>query len=531
MPQSTRLVLALVTAFALGSLPAPTRASGTARPPSQTRPGPDTAILAPVLWLEPAPAAGGPTEKTPAGEASPFLRPLADVDPRRIECERLVDNEAARLTRTLVAHAWKTFGLPHTWPSGALPILLKPGGNHAATGFRLLAPDGRTEVHEDVPFIILDLDAESLSDTFIHEGGHLLQSIAMQGRRPSPWWSAVLHSTFATTDPLTALAEGYAIHFETLRGHYGEDLQKRAYYHRLSPAFDLRNSRRAEFYAPVADLMTFSQSWARYQAVRENLAVFSGPVFPGEYLRSQYDPERDRELLKPANAMIASEGVVASVVFWTAVGLAERDGARAGGGLAQPGVVSAEKELLTAFSAVRAVPGEFRPDLIDLLSAVGRAGSASRGLALSRFVTVTRGVTARPSIRAQWTSLYRAALTLDFESTKPLFTALDLARDEIEMAARSEPTILRAGLGPILPVRAEAVSLQLKAVGETFPLEFDLNAAADAEWLAAGFADGTRRAKLLAERDRQPFASVQDFEQRTGVLLRDLGLAQVRRQQ
>ena len=35
---------------------------------------------------------------------------------------------------------------------------------------------------------------------------------------PDVAWA--LHTTFAVTDPLTALAEGYGIHFEALAGHY-----------------------------------------------------------------------------------------------------------------------------------------------------------------------------------------------------------------------------------------------------------------------------------------------------------------------
>jgi hypothetical protein len=471
---------------------------------------------APVLWLE-------RLEKAKPG-GQPLLQAIPADDPRRAEAERLIDNEAATFTRTLVAWAWKTFGRPATWADGRLPILLQPGGNNAAVGFRLQDGERVTE-HPDVPYLILALEARSLGDTVIHEGGHVLQTIAGRGRRAMPRWSAVLHSTFAVTDPLTALAEGFGIHFETLAGHYGQEADRRNFYHRLAPAFDLKG-RRSEFYAPVGDLMTFAQSWARYQAVRETWPVFAGHVYPGDYLRSQYDPARDRSVLQPANAMIASEGTVASVLFWISAGLAGNAGATPGAGLMQAGVLDAERTLLRAFSTLARGSG-FRPDLVDLVTNVHEAGSPERGLAISRFVSVTRAVTADREVRARWTSLYKSALALDIEATKPQFAALDATRDAVVEAALGDPSVLRGQLGPVLPVRQEKVLLELKALGQKFALQFDLNAAGQAEWLAAGVERAVFE-KALAERDRAPFASVTDFEQRVGRPIGTLGLTPVR---
>ena len=471
---------------------------------------------APVVWLERLEKAGD--------GGLPLLKAIPAGDLRVADADRLIDNEAAAFTRTLVAWAWKTFGAPATWPDGRLPILLQPGGNNASVGFRL-QEGGRVIEHADVPYIILELDARSLSDTVIHEGGHLLQTIAGRGRRAMPAWTPLVHSTFAVTDPLTALAEGYGIHFETLAGHYGRDAERRNFYHRLAPAFDLKGTRKAEFYAPVADLMTFAQSWARYQAVRETWTVFAGHAYPDDYLRSQYDPARDRSVLRPANAMIASEGTVASVLFWTSAGLAGSAGAAPGGGLLQPALLDAERSLLRALSKASRGPG-FRPDLIDLVGNVGDAGTPERAMALSRFVTVTRGVTADPDVRARWTSLYQGALALDSAAIKPLIAALDAARDAVTEAAVRDVSVLRKQIGPILPVRQDKVLLEIKAFGEKFPLEFDLNAAGDAEWNAAGVDRGVLE-KVLAERDRAPFTSVEDFERRVGQPISSLGLTVV----
>jgi hypothetical protein len=508
-----RPFIGAATLFAAVALASPGLAQQTGG--RSATPGPDTPI--PILWLEPA--GGAPADR----DELKLYRPIPSGDPRMKDAERLADNEAAAFTRTLVAWAWRTFPPPADWTPARLPIVLAAGGNNAEKGFRLQVGD-RIEEHPDVPLLILALDSSSLSNTFIHEGGHLLHTIVTLGRRSSPWWTAIAHSTFAVTDPATALSEGYAIHFETLWAHYGKQPDMRAFYHRLSPAFDVKN-RRADFYAPVADLMTFSQTWARYQAVRETWVAFASHAYPGDYLRSQYDPARDRARLKSPGAMVASEGVAASVFFWTVAGLAEQAGARAAEGLQQPALAAAEQVLLRAMAGAKG-EGDFRPDLVDVVSAVGATGSTERNLAVSRFVSVTRGVTARPDVRPKWSALYHAALGLDFEATKPLFADLDAAREGALQAAWKNPSTLRAALGPVIPVRAPAVRLELKMLGQSFELDFDLNAAGDAEWLAAGVDRPTTDA-ILAEREKTPFASIADFTRRTGRTLKALGLIAV----
>jgi hypothetical protein len=174
-------------------------------------------------------------------------------------------------------------------------------------------------------------------------------------------------------------------------------------------------------------------------------------------------------------------------------------------------------------------PSGFRPDLVDLVAAIGGPDTPARTLAVSRFVSVTRGVTVQPGIRAQWSALYHDAIGLDFDATKPLFAALDAAREAILQAAWKDPATLRRQVGPVLPVRAPKVRLELKMLGQAFELDFDLNAAGEAEWLAAG-ADRATSDSLLQECDKTPFVSVADFEKRTGRTLKTLGLVVVDRE-
>jgi hypothetical protein len=181
--------------------------------------------------------------------------------------------------------------------------------------------------------------------------------------------------------------------------------------------------------------------------------------------------------------------------------------------------------LLRAIASMKS-EAPFGPDIVDFVTCVGGPGSPERKLAVSRFVNVTRAVTAHPGVRARWTSLYRSALALDVAGVKPMFAELDAIRDATIDAALGDPSVLRRRLGPILPVRQEKVLLELKALGEKFPLEFDLNAAGEAEWVASGV-ERALVEKVLAERDRAPFASIGDFEQRVGRSVASVGLTPV----
>jgi hypothetical protein len=77
-------------------------------------------------------------------------------------------------------------------------------------------------------------------------------------------------------------------------------------------------------------------------------------------------------------------------------------------------------------------------------------------------------------------------------------------------------------------VRAPGVELELKALGEKFPLEFDLNAASAAELAAVPGLTTAQRERLARELDQRPFASFADAETRIGTRLADLGLEPVK---
>jgi hypothetical protein len=481
------------------------------------RRAPEPADLVPIVWVE-------RVKDAPQGKL-PAFREIDD--PARIDqASRMADNEAARFVRHLIARAWRlTGGYSAAEPLPALPIALETGGNYARQGLRLLR-DGVYVERPDLPYMLLALDEGSLSLTFLHEGGHVVDRIARRAHRLEAGWSPLLHSTFAVTNAVTALDEGYAIHLETLWGHYGSMPERRAWYHRTAPNWNPDRALAGEMLAPVRDLLSFSQNWARYRSVRDGDVAFEGHVYEDSYLRSQYGPSRDLAQLKNGSAMVASEGVTAAVLFWIVDGQARSAGAEVLRGLDQPALVDAELRLVEALRRADAVRLPYRPDLVDVVAAYG-GDAPGRRHAVERFVGVTRGVTARPSMRNDWASFHQAAVDLDIAVARKLADGLEAARREIVDAAVKDPATLRTGIGPLLPVVLERVKAQLKALGEPFAVEFDLNAMGAAE-LNVLTPDRMLRAQIRKERDTRPFASIEDFERRVGATLGVLGAVPVR---
>lgn len=482
----------------------------------------DEPPLAPVVFLERV----GP--KPQKGDALPVYR-AKPAGPEREQAERWIRNEAADFIRRVVAHAAEAIpqeGDPRRL-EGPLYVALEPGGNHAALGFALEDPRlGRTE-HPRTPFVILGPRADRLSKTLIHEGGHVAQRLALRTRPdPKDGWVPFPHTTFAVTDRRTALSEGFASHFETLWGHFGKDPAARAYYDHDAPGFGPEAGFEAEAYFPVRDLLTYSQGWSRYQAVRDGLPAFRGHVAPDNYLRSQLSPMRDLASLKNAGQMLASEGVVAGFCFRWVADRAATLGARPHAGLDQPGLLRAEGELLKALRVAHDREGT-DASVLDVVR--GIEDDAARAKAIAIWVDLTRGVTADASLAARWKALYGAAEAMDVAKVQEAAKALEGARKAIVAAAIADPTTLAKAVGPVLPVRAGRKALRLKGLGETFPLEFDLNAAGEAEWAAVPGVPAKIRQHALAQAAKGPFRGFQDFRDRTGLDLARLGLAPVKR--
>lgn len=252
--------------------------------------------------------------------------------------------------------------------------------------------------------------------------------------------------------------------------------------------------------------------------MRDGLPAFAGNVYPGEYLRSQYDPSRDMATLKRWNAILASEGAVASVPFWIVAGSAGPN-AKPAAGLEQPALGVAEARLLDAlFALPKNPPGPFRPDVLDVVASYANLGEQQKRIAISRFLDLTRAVTVKPKVATLWSRLYRAALAVDQPQSMALLRELEAQRAEAATETKKDPSQLRAGLGPVVPVRVEGVQLQVVGLGETFPMELDRNAAGPAEWAATPRLDATLRARARGE--ARTLVGVA-FDKRSGTVARD----------
>jgi hypothetical protein len=475
------------------------------------------ADLAPVTFLEKVPPEPGGRAEQPTD--LPLCRAVRESDSRVKDLQPLLENEGSRFLRSLLPRAWRLF--PEKGGAHPLVIVLENGGNHAAVGYRLKT-DAGVEEHPKEPYVLLDAKTDATSMLVLHEGGHVLHHICRRGAKLDARWSAMVHSTLAVTDPVTAITEGYAIHLETLWGHFGKEPARRAFYQHQDPGLGAKPGLAAEPFSILKDLLTFSQAWARYHDVRDGLPAFTGPIRPGQYLAYQLDPSRDRSRLKTPQAMVASEGVVAAVLFWLTTSAVVEKGLTVGSGLEQPALIDAEERLLKALGKPT-VDGDFRPDLLDVVAAF-----EDRHRAVSSFLAVSRGITARPELSRLWTQLYSASLILDGRTVSENLGKFQQYLDEIRQAAEKDPATLRAALGPVIPVRAPAIALKLPAFEADFPLEFDLNAVSEGELAALPSASAGSRERIQNERLKSHFASVADFERRVGTTLKALGLETVR---
>ena len=65
------------------------------------------------------------------------------------------------------------------------------------------------------------------------------------------------------------------------------------------------------------------------------------------------------------------------------------------------------------------------------------------------------------------------------------------------------------------------------ALGDAFPLEFDLNAVTEAELAQTPSVTSAQVKTILAQLETRPLLSLGDFEKRTGLQARHLGLTAV----
>jgi hypothetical protein len=270
----------------------------------QAQPGPEGLR---IVFMEP--------DSTHETGSLPAFRAVADA--ARLRTYRAwLDNDAARWAFDLYRRAWAIErGYDPTLPPEAVYyIALVPGGNNAAVGFRLYE-NADAQDYPRATYIKLAADDWLFDSTLLHETGHMLLAVLNGGREvPKREIAAIPHTTAALTDRGTAFDEGFAIHLETLAAHFlsGPVIKDRYDHQRFLFGTPLLQG---EYHRPAGDLLSFSQTRARYFEVRENYFAF-GPAFKGpDYPRVEMEKGRDFAALRDANQLLQSEGFTATFFF------------------------------------------------------------------------------------------------------------------------------------------------------------------------------------------------------------------------
>lgn len=453
-----------------------------------------------------------PDSQTAGDTSKPRLRRWVEIsDAKRITAlERMAANEPACLALGLYEQAWR-IAPPPAPREPTLFIALEPGGNHARQGFELVTGTGQTQAFATLPYLILDEDARTFRVTLLHETGHALHGLLRAGADEGEGdedtaVAPIPHSTAAITDRRTALNEGFAIHLETVNAHCGRDVETTAFYGRRKLGYGPQPGLGAEFYGPVRDLLSYAQTFARYQMVRDGLYAFEVAPATQDYLRVQLDPARDLRTLRDPGSLMASEGFVASFFFHLVAG----DECPRGHALA-----SRYQPIFAAMRAAETTPGDLdHVPLVDIIAALLARDRALGQHAIEVFLDLSHGVTMDADAPEIWAKLFDVALHVDIPGLRSLMADIDERRASWREQALADVSTLARRVGPVVVVEVPGVTVELAIMGQKALLWLDINAAgAPLLRLVPGITEDQIRA-LLAERARAPFQSVADLWQR-----------------
>lgn len=474
-----------------------------------------SSVLAPILLSCAAVYAQNPEVRVvfvePLGTAESEDVPAYRVvtEPARIqELEGWMANESARRALDLYARAWAATPRGRRGDPPVYHVALVPGGNHAAVGLRLV-DDPDPEAHARTSFIQLAPKDWVFSTTLLHETGHVVLSMLNGGEEiPRREIAAISHTTAALTDRGTAFDEGFAIHLETLAAHFAsEDWLRDRYHHRRFRfgAPDLLG----EFHRPAGDLLSFSQTVARYHEVRENYFAFA-PAFTGpDYLRVQLEKSRDFSRLRDANQLLQSEGFYASFFFSLLV---------RGGAAPTPDRVRERQHKVLAAMAEMLGTGKRTADdpflLLFVDSYLDKFPSEATEV-IDVLLDLSHGVFVDREAANLWRDHYLGALRLDLAERHN--EKLEAARGRWRAEVLQDSKALHRNLGPQIRVEVAGPTVTLVAFGESAPLSFDLNTVEEGVLrLIPGITDAEVE-RWIRARGTRAFADVEDFRRRSGL--------------
>jgi hypothetical protein len=455
-----------------------------------------------VAFVEPDPQ--------PPADALPCYRRIADPA-RAATLARFLDNEAARWAIGLYARA-RSIAVARGG-AGLQPaeytIAFVPGGDSSAVGFRLRTEAG-IESHPRAAYIRLGPEAWRFSTMLLHETGHVALAMLAGGREvPRREIAAIPHTVAALTDRGTAFDEGFAISLETLIAQVSAAPDVRRTYRHDQFLFGPAARMRAEYYRPSADLLTFAQEHARYEAVRDDAFAFASAFKQPDYLRAQIETARDFATVRDADQLLASEGFYASFFF----SLLVRGDRAPSEDLIRFRQDVVMTTLAEAFATMPFTPEE--PFLLHFLTTYKRVRAADWGDVLDVFLDLSHGVFVDANAASLWRGHYLAALGLDLAHLDR--EGIDAARSRWHAAAAADPKVLYGRLGPQLRCEVAGQAVKLAGLDSNRPLSLDVNTAEEGVIrLVPGITDA-EVASWLAQRALKPFASIADFRKRSGL--------------
>jgi len=371
-------------------------------------------------------------------------------------------------------------------------------GGFARRGFWLQDAGGSTR-YCDALYVDMSVDPRDLADgsfteVFAHEMGHVFLRRLMGPLPATP--SRNFHDVFAVTDYTTAFDEGFGIHFQAMAALFPDSPGQRARYEGRT--------------APRLSQAWFSRVDGRYrvQGVRNNLFAFEqiAPADDGtgvaQYWRRSLSPAFDPGRLRTGQAMLAAEGVLATLFYRLAVdpglsGVDPSDGAWRDRALAHYGRL---------FRALHALPwsgmGD-RSEYVALLDALSAQESAFGEAARRAFVATTFGASAdRATARAAQAAM-RAGAAGQLREFVPAYAAAQQALEQLGDRVATGELRADAALGNPLWLANPAVMRPAAPWGgEEQAACLNLNAASESELRAMEVFDEPLLRRVLEERDR-----------------------------
>jgi len=391
----------------------------------------------------------------------------------------------------------------------AYHIALIQGGNEAAIGFCLRDNSGMIQSYPHVPYIKLAPEDWVFTTTFLHETGHVVLYLLNDGKEiPKSDLISIPHSTAALTDRGTAFDKGFAIHLETLASRFSNNSVVRERYHHDRYLFGIA-SIQSEYHRQVADLLTYSQSRARYHDVAENDFAFCSAFKGPDYLRVQLEKSRDYSCLRSADQLLQSEGFYASFFYsfllrgsvvptLDTVNPREDRMLRALAFMFGSYQISPQSPFLLWFTeSYRKLYPQEAPDIIEAL------------------LELSHGVFVDQQASAIWRDHYLGALRLDMSEryNKSILDSLSRWRAD----ALEDPRVLYSCLGPQIRCAVPEDSVKLVAFGDASVLSFDVNTVEEGVIRMIPQISDRQVRSWLKEREKLPYADVVDFKNRSGL--------------